>query len=110
MNNVRLPYTPPKAKRLPDMHRFVRPAILGAIALLVVTYVGVTNNVATQGYRLQAQQKNLKELQEQQTSLELDVAAAESLQRLEATTGSLALVSVSNIEYLEPITTAVAVR
>ena len=83
---------------------------MALIAMLVVAYIGLSNNVATHGYRLSALQKETRRLDEDNTALEIKVAAAQSLQRLESESGSLALSPLEHIEYLNATAPAVAVR
>lgn len=80
------------------------------VIALVLVYVGLTNDVATQGYRLNDLQQRIASLEAQQSSLQLELAAVQSLQRVESETPALALTPLSHVEYLTPLTTAVAVR
>lgn len=81
-----------------------------AVVLLTIVYIGLTNDVATQGYRLKTLQQETKRLEETNAELGIQVAAVESLQRLESASNSLALTPLERIEYLTTPTTAVAVR
>lgn len=85
---------------------------LGAavVLILVIVYIGLTNDVATQGYRLKSLQQEAGKLEEINTTLEIKVAAEQSLQRLESESASLALTPVEKIEYLALPDTAVAAR
>ena len=89
----------------------VHPRIVGVIALLLaITYIALTNDVATQGYRLQTMQRQATELQKVNEGMMARLTVAQSLQRVESELPALSLVAVQNIQYLAPITTAVAVR
>jgi len=80
------------------------------IIVLVVIYIGLTNDVAVQGYRLRSLQEEVKKLEEDNSALAIQVAAAQSLQRLESESTSLALIPLDRIEYFTTPTTAVAIR
>ena len=54
------------------------------IAVLALVYLGLTNDVATQGYRLHDLQNSIAKLEAQQSSLQVQIAAAQSLQRVAA--------------------------
>lgn len=81
-----------------------------AVVLLIIVYIGLTNDIATQGYRLKTLQQEIKRLEEINAELSIQVAAAESLQRLESASNSLALTPLEHVEYLTTPVTAVAVR
>lgn len=83
-------------------------AVLSLILFFV--YIGLMNDTATQGYKLQSLKDEIAGLESMQTSLQIQLAAEQSLQKTEATIPSLALTPITNIEYLTPTTTAVAVR
>lgn len=78
--------------------------------VLAIVYAGLTNDVATQGYRLHDLQRTIAARQAQQSSLQIEIAAAQSLQRIESEAPALALTPVKNVEYVTSSTTAVAVR
>lgn len=78
--------------------------------MLVVVYIGLNNDVSTQGYRLKSLQQEASKLEEINTALEIQVAAEQSLQRLDSEKISLALTPVGQIEYLAAPDTAVAAR
>lgn len=80
------------------------------IIVLTVVYIGLTNDVAVQGYRLKSLQEEVKKLEEENSALAIQVAAAQSLQRLESESTSLALTPLDHIEYFATPTTAVAAR
>ena len=82
----------------------------GVAGLLILVYIGLVNDVSTQGYRLQGLQQEVKRLEQGNTAIEIQLAAAQSLQRLESESGSLALVPLEHTEYLDVPTTSVAVR
>ncbi|MFA5954386.1 MAG: hypothetical protein WC817_02530 [Patescibacteria group bacterium] len=84
--------------------------VIITLAALLFSYAGFANNVATLGYKLDAAEQEVAVLQKTQTNLELDIAAARSLPRVEAVVGSLALVPASTIEYAASTATAVAIR
>ena len=80
------------------------------VFILVVFYIGLNNNIATQGYRLTTTQEEIRRLEEENTVMEIKVAAAQSLQRLESESSSFAFSALEHIEYLAAPTPAVAVR
>jgi|GEM_PF-1648690 len=79
------------------------------LSVLVLTYVGLTNSVTTQGYQLNSLQKEFSVLEKSNAELKLSLAAAQSLHYLGSEASALALVPVNNIEYIGH-TSAVAVR
>ena len=88
------------------------PRLIGGvlIVVMVVVYVGLTNDTATQGYRLRSLQEEAKKMEEENSTLEIRVAAAQSLQRLESESTSLSLVPLDHTEFLTASITAVAAR
>ena len=90
-----------------SVYRFILPVFVG---VLLVAYLGITNNVATQGYHMQTLQHEIEELEKQNAGIEFAIAAEQSLQRVESSLPSLALSPVANIEYLEAASSSVAIR
>lgn len=80
------------------------------VIILTVAYIGLTNDIATQGYKLKTLQQETKRLEQANAEINIEVAAAQSLQRLESVSASLALTPLEHIEYLTTSATAVAVR
>lgn len=88
----------------------VRVIAVAALVLCTGGYVGLTNNVATQGYRLSELQRELDTAKQQSAVLELDITAARSLPRLESEAGAISMIPVQRIEYLATSGTQVALR
>lgn len=88
----------------------IRLLAAAGLALLVLTYIGLTNSVATQGYRLSELQNEVTTTSRTNNELELDITAARSLPRVEAAAGTLSMQPVQQIEYLATSGTSVAVR
>lgn len=87
---------------------YSRRFLAAGVVVLAIVYVGLTNYVATQGYRLQTLQKEVTVLQRQSEETRLSIATSQSLQKLEAELPALALIPVTAVDYFAP--TAVATR
>ena len=80
------------------------------LVLMCLVYLGVTNNMATQGYILSDLQKQLEVGKTRSTDLELQVASFQTLPRLESEANALALTPLSGADYLITAGSSVAIR
>jgi hypothetical protein len=81
-----------------------------ALAVACLIYVGVINNVGTQGYVLSDLQKELKRSRETSANLEMQLTALQALPRLESEATALAMTQQPGIDYLSTAGTIVASR
>ena len=102
-------YTAKRKNAGRSLGRWVRFEI-AIIIIMAITYIGLTNDVSTQGYRLISLQDQVKKIEENNAVMEIQVAAEQSLQRLESESGALALEPLGHIEYLTIPAAAVAIR
>lgn len=84
--------------------------VFGLVVLLGLTYVFVTNNVATGGFALDDLRARVAELKTTNRQLELHAAELTSLSRVESAIHDLSLVQSDAVEYLETGAGAVAVQ
>src|SRR3989338_1947914 len=85
---------------LPWGTRAFQIIVMGLLAMLVLTYIAITNSVATQGYKLSEIQQQLDNIKRQNADVELAITAAQSLPRVEAEAGAISLAPIVHVEYL----------
>lgn len=110
MNSLRIPNYRVVIQNISWQSRLVKAVSFSMLALLVVTYIGVTNSVATQGYVLNQLQKAQTEMERENAGTELAITAAQSLPRISSEATALSLAPALNIEYLATAASAVALR
>lgn len=97
-------------RRSRSRHFRARLALVVSLALFIIGYVGIMNDVATQGYRLQDLQQQRDRLQQDNQRLQLSISESESLSRVATLEQSTHLQPVAVVEYVSTASAAVAVR
>lgn len=101
---------PTHQPRVRSRYTRARMTLGGVLVLLVMGYVGITNDVATQGYRLQDLQQQRNNMLQENQRLQLAIAESQSLARIAKMDTQSDLEPVTTIEYLATTPTSVAVR
>lgn len=87
-----------------------RVVLSAAVAVLGVLYVAQTSSVSTKGYDINALQKTIVELKQDNQRLEFEIAQQRSMESIQARLKNLNLVAANQVEYVTLPGTAVARR
>lgn len=73
-------------------------------------YLYQTNSVSTKGYKIYEVEKQIKELENENRRLNVEIAKIQSIQNLQERAKQSGLVAVDKIDYLTNVGSAVAMR
>lgn len=103
MKFYKLTIKPSKIKRTMFNRLNLRLTIFCLTIFLLLTYLISINNTATKGIEISQMQNEIKELNDQQRSLEIQAGELKSLNRIEQISNNdLSMVVADNYQYLMP--------
>lgn len=74
--------------------------VMASVAVLAVSYLVITNLLATRGYQIQALEQQITGLEQEVERLETELAGAQSLTSLQARLSTLGMVAATQVKYL----------
>lgn len=87
-----------------------RAVLVLSIAIVGVLYIVQTSSVSTKGFEISGLQKQIRELERENRSLDVAIAEQRSMSNVQQRIAAKGYVSAGQLEYITPVGTAVARR
>jgi len=97
-----------KQKRIRISLRAVNKAFFSVIIALVLTYIGVANDITVKGFELKDMKKTINEIEDNNRRLEAQITTVNSYCRLEEKIKTLGMVNVGKVNYISSLEGMVA--
>lgn len=98
------------SQKVMESESFLMILLVSFMCIASVSYIFQTNNIATKGYEVQQYQDTLDNLKSENQDMKSQEAQLRSIKNLEAEKTRLSSISSSDIDYVTPGSSAVAMR